>query len=237
MTPAQRFQESQKLWSTFLALGGSLDPEPDSQSPFYFEEASGSRASRKASHGGFRMKRHAIRYTDEWCAGPMSFWVHVQNKPRRRGEQPSFRPPLPRPVPGKGYPHYYVEVDGFVFEFASLNELDVCIATFSQKALPSTDRETAARGTGPSPHWLNRLPPGTHRWRYRFKAVKAFQQAREDFQELVGGSLPPARAAARPRHSPSTGRAATKRRLVDDGRTRRRRTKPAAPARGRCKKK
>jgi hypothetical protein len=40
MTPAQRFVESGKLRATFLALGGSLDPEPDWQSPFYFPEAS-----------------------------------------------------------------------------------------------------------------------------------------------------------------------------------------------------
>lgn len=129
----------------------------------------------------------------------MSFWVHVQNKPRRRGQQASFHPPLPMPVPGKGYPRYYVEVDGFVFEFAPLNELDVCIGTLSQKALPSTDRETAARGTGPSPHWLNRLPPGTHSWRYRLKAVNVLQQAREDFQEQVGPSSTFASVAARHR--------------------------------------
>ncbi len=35
MTPQQRWRESQKLWVTFLALGGSLDPEPDTQSPFF----------------------------------------------------------------------------------------------------------------------------------------------------------------------------------------------------------
>ena len=39
LTPAQRFAESEKLWITFRALGGSLDPEPDWQSPFYFAEA------------------------------------------------------------------------------------------------------------------------------------------------------------------------------------------------------
>jgi len=44
MTPAERWIESQKMWATFLALGGSLDPEPDWQSPFYFEEAPRSRA-------------------------------------------------------------------------------------------------------------------------------------------------------------------------------------------------
>ncbi len=37
MTPQhqQRWQESQKLWDFYLAIGGSLELEPDSQSPFY----------------------------------------------------------------------------------------------------------------------------------------------------------------------------------------------------------
>jgi len=38
LTPAQRFLESQRLWATFLALGGSLEPEPDWQSPFYLAD-------------------------------------------------------------------------------------------------------------------------------------------------------------------------------------------------------
>jgi hypothetical protein len=39
LTPAQRWLESEKLWQTYLALGGSLDPEPDTQSPFYDPQA------------------------------------------------------------------------------------------------------------------------------------------------------------------------------------------------------
>ena len=39
LTPAERWEESAKLWATYLALGGSLDPEPDPQSPFYDPEA------------------------------------------------------------------------------------------------------------------------------------------------------------------------------------------------------
>jgi hypothetical protein len=35
MTPEERFAESQKLWDEYLALGGSLEPVPDSQSPFF----------------------------------------------------------------------------------------------------------------------------------------------------------------------------------------------------------
>ena len=35
LTPQQRWRESEKLWEVYLALGGSLDPEPDPQSPFF----------------------------------------------------------------------------------------------------------------------------------------------------------------------------------------------------------
>ena len=35
MSPEERWTESEKLWSTFLSLGGFLDPEPDTQSPFF----------------------------------------------------------------------------------------------------------------------------------------------------------------------------------------------------------
>ena len=38
LTPIQRWQESSKLWQTYLSLGGTLDPEPDTQSPFYFQK-------------------------------------------------------------------------------------------------------------------------------------------------------------------------------------------------------
>jgi hypothetical protein len=38
LSPAERFLESMKLWETYLALGGSLEPEPDTQSPFFDPE-------------------------------------------------------------------------------------------------------------------------------------------------------------------------------------------------------
>ena len=38
LSPAERFAESMKLWDTYLALGGSLEPEPDTQSPFFDRE-------------------------------------------------------------------------------------------------------------------------------------------------------------------------------------------------------
>lgn len=45
MTPLQRWKESQKLWAFYLEIGGSLDPEPDTQSPFYAAFASSSLSS------------------------------------------------------------------------------------------------------------------------------------------------------------------------------------------------
>ncbi len=41
LTPQERWLETLKLWDFYLSVGGCLDPEPDSQSPFYFGEAPG----------------------------------------------------------------------------------------------------------------------------------------------------------------------------------------------------
>ena len=38
LTPLERWRESEKLWAFFLSIGGSLDPEPDSESPFYDDQ-------------------------------------------------------------------------------------------------------------------------------------------------------------------------------------------------------
>ena len=39
LTPAERWKRTEKLWAIYLALGGSLDPEPDPNSPFFDEES------------------------------------------------------------------------------------------------------------------------------------------------------------------------------------------------------
>ncbi len=55
MTPRERFAESQNLWEVFFMMGGTCDPEPDTQSPFYPMEI---RAER-APHG--RTGLHPLR--------------------------------------------------------------------------------------------------------------------------------------------------------------------------------
>jgi hypothetical protein len=57
LTPAQRWIETEKLWSTYIQLGGSLDPEPDAQSPFFDPEAQGVNPSHGRS--GVRIVRRS----------------------------------------------------------------------------------------------------------------------------------------------------------------------------------
>ena len=38
LTPLERWRWSQELLATYLGNGGTLDPDPDPQSPFYFPE-------------------------------------------------------------------------------------------------------------------------------------------------------------------------------------------------------
>ena len=127
------------------------------------------------------MKRYFVRYEREWAPGPMGYWVHKPTD--RRGLE--FERPLPRPVPGEGYPHYHVEIDGFTFEFASLDELDACASTLSSRHLPSTDKETSAWEGGAGAHWLNKLPGDVKSWRYWAKAVRYLERAREAFERGV----------------------------------------------------
>jgi len=38
LSPEKRWQYTNLLWHEYIALGGSLDPEPDTQSPFFDAE-------------------------------------------------------------------------------------------------------------------------------------------------------------------------------------------------------
>ena len=113
----------------------------------------------------------------------MSFWVHIETDGKHWYESAAFDPPIPKAIPGRGWPIFYVEFDGFIFSFASLAEIDVCISTLSKKLLPTTRQLSAERGTmmGPNRHWLSRLPKETKPWRYRQRAIRYLAAAREDF--------------------------------------------------------
>ena len=43
LTPLERFRRSEQMFAQYLAMGGSLDPDPDPTSPFDFPELRGTR--------------------------------------------------------------------------------------------------------------------------------------------------------------------------------------------------
>ena len=101
---------------------------------------------------------------------PMSRWVRPIARVR---------------IPGKGYPMFCVEVDDFIFQFASLKELRACIDVLGTKLLPNTLRLARQRNADPEEHWLRKMPEHTKPWRYREKAVKYLEKAMAAFQKEV----------------------------------------------------
>jgi hypothetical protein len=55
LSPQQRWQETTRLWQTFHILGGTLDPEPDTESPFF--DAKSWRAKPAHGRAGMRVLR------------------------------------------------------------------------------------------------------------------------------------------------------------------------------------
>ena len=118
----------------------------------------------------------------------MTFWVHqaADGEPWYRSRR--FDPPAPRPVPGRGWPYFFAELDGFTFEFASLDEIDFCIARLGMRHLPDTEPETRLV-SGPNAYWQNRLPGWVLTWRYRQKAVKYLAGCRAAFEQSVAAAV------------------------------------------------
>lgn len=135
------------------------------------------------------MKKIWIEYQATEPNLPMTFWVHRGRRDEDRADHaPAFDPPRQRRVPGKGYPVFKVEVDGFIFAFSSLAEIRECITVLGGKLLPRTIDLSARRGTakGPNSHWLSRLPAKVKSWRYRQKAVAVLREALAEFErELI----------------------------------------------------
>ena len=130
------------------------------------------------------MKRHWIEYAESRPHTPMRGWVHRRVRIQTRSKDTELTPPLPDPVIGKGYPTFMVEIDGFTFKFASLEEIRVCIGTLEQKHLPRYRglSRVITRKPRPNRHWLNQLPGEVLRWRYREKAVRYLRKALGEFE-------------------------------------------------------
>lgn len=129
------------------------------------------------------MKHHTITYTADFERTPLSFWVHRHLDDPVWIHTRRFDPPLPAPLPGRGYPRLTVEFNGVTLDFASLAELDHLIDILSRNPLPSTRRLSEHRGTaaGPNRHWLSRLPARAKAFKFRKRLVAWLNQVRATF--------------------------------------------------------
>lgn len=132
------------------------------------------------------MKNHWTQVQPSWKRSPMAFGGHIEQDGNPWYLAETFDPPTTQPVVG-GYTIYFVEVDEFVCEFSSVEQLQRMIEMLSQKVLPTTlrlahdllgqltelrmvpqkvlpttQRLARERGggasTGPAKRWLSRLP-------------------------------------------------------------------------------
>ena len=135
------------------------------------------------------MKRCWIEYHDGWRDSAMSYQVDVEADGEPYYQAARFSPPRPGPAAGKGHARFFVDCDGFTFEFSSPLELDQCVEVLSQKHLPSTSELSARRlgRLGPNRHWLSRLPARAKPWKYRQLATRHLARARDAFERERDG--------------------------------------------------
>jgi hypothetical protein len=115
------------------------------------------------------MSQWRIEFEPAYRSTPISYWVH-RNQDHDIWLQASlYDPPLPRAIPGKGFPRLIIEAAGVELEFASVEEIRHFRQILAQKNLPTTRQLSARRNSamGPNRHWLSRLPANLKAWRKR----------------------------------------------------------------------
>ena len=128
------------------------------------------------------MKKASVVYLEKYAATPLSFWVHRHLDADDWANAKQFDPPLPGPVPGRGWVQLLVEFDGVEVQFSSSAELDHFLDILSRNPLPTTRRLSELRGTtlGPNGHWLSRLPSRAKPNDFRRRLVAYLQRVRPD---------------------------------------------------------
>lgn len=128
------------------------------------------------------MASHRFVFTKQYQASPISFWVHQQLDAEIWDQATQFEPPLPKPIPGRGYVHCIVEHEDNELHFASRQELEHVIAVLSQKLLPTNTQLSRKRLTthGPNSHWLSRFPVKSKSWASRQRILKKLTSALDD---------------------------------------------------------
>ncbi len=137
-----------------------------------------------------------IIYSKRFTLGPMTPWVH-RRVGGEEGAAGVYDPPLPLPIPGKGYATFRIAIDRFPFTFASLHELDEAIRVLDEPALPAVTSGVARSKRLPvyrkldpygatARHWIERLPKQMQGWARRRKIVWELKHGRDAIKKALG---------------------------------------------------
>jgi len=100
------------------------------------------------------------------------------------GNAVEYDPPLPRAVPGKGFPVWAVNTGEFTVYFGSSRQVDHFADVWSRKILPTTRQLGEQFGTGQvSQIWLGRFPKP--KWEKRLELTDYVAKHRALFDDLV----------------------------------------------------
>jgi hypothetical protein len=80
------------------------------------------------------MKKASVIYLQEYEATPLSFWVHRHLEADARANANQFDPPVPDPVPGRGWAQLVIEFDGVTLRLSSSARLRLLSHAFAASA-------------------------------------------------------------------------------------------------------
>ena len=117
---------------------------------------------------------YCFTYEEDWRLAPLAFWVHVPVP----GSATLSEPPVPDPIPHKGYRVLRVQFESHELQFSARAQLEHFIEVLSSKPLPTSRQLSSRRGlpVGPNGHWLSRLPAELKSPRKRARLVHALRE-------------------------------------------------------------
>jgi hypothetical protein len=131
------------------------------------------------------MNEWKVTYKEQYSPSPVSFWVHKHLDDPIWMNATEFDPPLPKSVPGKGYPVLKVIFQDVKLTFSSIEEVEHFVDVVGQKNMPTSQQLSAKRNTksGPNSHWLSRLPGDILSWKKREKLLKIMDKAIVEYRK------------------------------------------------------
>jgi hypothetical protein len=116
-----------------------------------------------------------ITYRKQRVITPVTPWVHTGvDGPWWRATR--FEPPMPSPIPDKGYPVWTLSHRGRELIFASHQEIAHAVEILDRKILPLS-RELGRPFRAVNSHWLSRLHKSWKSWKVRQEIVRRLRSA------------------------------------------------------------